>query len=60
MLRWMINEKELNQIQWLRAIAAILVVITHFTGKEYSVKLLGYEFSSGAIGVDIFLLYLVS
>ena len=47
-------KKELNQIQWLRAIAAILVVITHFTGKAYSVKLLGYEFSSGAIGVDIF------
>ncbi|HHG1224465.1 TPA: acyltransferase family protein, partial [Klebsiella pneumoniae] len=39
---------------WLRAIAAILVVITHFTGKPYSVKLLDHEFSSGAIGVDIF------
>lgn len=47
-------KNELNQIQWLRAIAAILVVITHFTGKAYSVKLLDYEFSSGAIGVDIF------
>ncbi|HBS6009020.1 TPA: acyltransferase [Klebsiella pneumoniae] len=50
----MTNENELNQIQWLRAIAAILVVITHFTGKAYSVKLLDHEFSSGAIGVDIF------
>lgn len=47
-------KNELNQIQWLRAIAAILVVITHFTGKAYSVKLLDHEFSSGAIGVDIF------
>lgn len=47
-------KNELNQIQWLRAIAAILVVITHFTGKPYSVKLLDHEFSSGAIGVDIF------
>ncbi|HIE9840120.1 TPA: acyltransferase family protein [Klebsiella quasipneumoniae subsp. quasipneumoniae] len=47
-------KNELNQIQWLRAIAAILVVITHFTGKAYSVKLLEHEFSSGAIGVDIF------
>ncbi|HBW8728115.1 TPA: acyltransferase [Klebsiella pneumoniae] len=47
-------KNELNQIQWLRAIAAILVVITHFTCKAYSVKLLDHEFSSGAIGVDIF------
>ncbi|HHD7780874.1 TPA: acyltransferase family protein [Klebsiella pneumoniae] len=47
-------KNELNQIQWLRAIAAILVVITHFTGKPYSVKLFDHEFSSGAIGVDIF------
>lgn len=47
-------KNELNQIQWLRAIAAILVVITHFTDKAYSVKLLDHEFSSGAIGVDIF------
>lgn len=36
-------KNELNQIQWLRAIAAILVVITHFTGKAYSVKLLDHE-----------------
>jgi len=45
---------ELNQIQWLRGIAALLVIVTHFTGKAFSVHLIDYSFSKGAIGVDIF------
>lgn len=45
---------ELNQIQWLRGIAALLVVFTHFIGKANSVDLTDFSFSKGAIGVDIF------
>lgn len=47
-------KSELNQIQWLRGIAAILVVLTHFLGKCYSVSLVDFSFPKGAIGVDIF------
>ncbi|EPE3626084.1 acyltransferase family protein [Serratia marcescens] len=46
--------ENLNQIQWLRGIAAVVVIFTHIMGKAYSTGWSGVAFERGGIGVDIF------
>lgn len=47
-------KKSLNQIQWLRGLAALLVVFTHLLGKAYSTGMSSVSFAKGGVGVDLF------
>ncbi|MBI6182900.1 acyltransferase [Serratia proteamaculans] len=48
------QKNNIDQIQWLRGIAAISVVFTHLTAKAFSVGMTEFSFTRGSIGVDIF------
>ncbi|HGE8457762.1 TPA: acyltransferase family protein [Serratia marcescens] len=48
------QRNNIDQIQWLRGIAAFSVVFTHLTAKAYSVGMTDFSFTKGSIGVDIF------